>query len=139
MMKKFLDILAICIIIFILICGIVWLKFGYRIDTDGTYFIGDIDIFIANENDLKNVNLVKYDKAFGYVSDAGRAVRIATNVLNEIYDHCGKTETPFIVHYNENADTWIVHGSLPFFMAGGVGSIGIKKDTGEVIMITHSK
>lgn len=85
-------------------------------------------------------NLVpNYSKKFGIVSDERCAEKIGIQVLDEIYSDCSKTESPFIVRYNKKADAWIVQGTLLPNTLGGVGSVAIKRNTGEILLIMHTK
>lgn len=113
----------------------------YKESSEKTYtsYGGSIDLYNADENDMKNETFVKYQRSFGYVKDERTAVDIATIVFHEVYKDCNKKETPFIIKYNENAGAWVVHGTLPFLHLGGVGSIAIKKETGEVLLLMHTK
>lgn len=108
--------------------------------TDKSYILGvdKIDIYTASEVDLENLSLVKYDKSFGDIKDESSAASIAAKVFSEVYKDCPEKEIPFQVKYNQNAEAWIVHGTLPESMVGGVGEIAIKKN-GKVIMLRHSK
>jgi hypothetical protein len=112
----------------------------YRIAKDKSYIpaLGSIDVYASSEKELAGLNLVKYDKKFGDVENERTAVDIATIVFSEIYKDCHKKETPFVVKYNEKAEAWIVHGTLPIFSLGGVATIAIKK-SGEILMIMHTK
>ncbi|MFZ5986765.1 MAG: NTF2 fold immunity protein [Bacillota bacterium] len=116
-------------------------QINYKVDTEKTYepYVGGVDIYNANENELRKENLVKYDKRFGEISDERTAVDVSTIVFNEIYEDCVEKEAPFMVKYNKNAKAWIVHGTLPPNMLGGVASIAIKKETGEILMLMHTK
>ena len=113
----------------------------YIISHEKSYepYFGSIDVYNANEADLIKVNYVDYNRSFGLVKNERSAVDIATIVFYEIYEDCHEKETPYIVKYNKNAGAWIVHGSLPSFTLGGVASVGIKKDTGEILFVLHTK
>ena len=93
----------------------------------------------ATEEELKKASFVKYDKTFGKVNTPKEAYIIAVKVLDEVYDNCSKKELPFKIKDNTIANAWIVSGTLPKMMLGGVGTIGIKKETGEVIYLIHTK
>ena len=84
------------------------------------------------------MSFVTYTEIFGEVKNARRAAKVAAEVAKDIY---GQEERPYIVKFNKNANAWIVDGSLPFrfFMAGGVATVAIEKDTGEILMVIHTK
>jgi len=98
-----------------------------------------IDFSEPSEWSLKRKDLVHYKKVFGPVKNEQAAVDIATIVFSEVYKNCPKDEAPFEVMFNKRAGAWIVQGTLPPDVLGGVASIGIKKDTGKIIFVRHSK
>jgi len=97
---------------------------------------GAPDIYSASREELIGLDLVNYSGAFGEVSNEKEAVEIAAKVVKEVY---GSDESPYVVKYNEIADAWIVHGSLPLFHLGGVASVAVAKETGEILMLIHTK
>ena len=82
------------------------------------------------------LDLCDYRKAFGKVESEKEAAQIAAEVIKEVY---GNDESPYIVKFNENADAWIVHGSLPWLSMGGVASVAIDRESGDIIMMLHTK
>ena len=140
-MSKAIIALTMCFII-IFSCSSCYKKaVEFKTSTDSTYEPSSAsgDIYHASIDDLKKLDLVHYSKTFGTVENEKEAVTIATKVFDEIYHDCSKTEAPFIVHFNDIANAWIVHGTLPENMMGGVASIAISKDSGEILMLIHTK
>ena len=99
-------------------------------------YSGSPDIYTASREELIEMDLCDYPDSFGEVKSKREAAKIATTVVAEVY---GKDESPYIVKYNENANAWIVRGNTPLFHAGGSASIAIDKESGEVIMLLHTK
>lgn len=93
----------------------------------------------VDREDYVSRNLVQYTKTFGYIADARTAVDVATIIAYEVYGDCHLKEAPFNVAYDQQANVWVVSGTLPPDTVGGVIVVAIDKDTGEVIMITHGK
>lgn len=125
----------------ILVCIITLLFSGcssYMIATEDTYipYSGGIDIYHATKEELTAMDLCNYTEKFGVIENEKEAYQVAAKVIEEVY---GKDESPYIVKYNEVADTWIVSGSLPFSFLGGFASIAIEKDTGAILMLIHTK
>lgn len=79
-----------------------------------------------------------YKPKDGYVPDEKTAIAIAIAVWNPIY---GKEkiegEKPF--RANLKNGVWMVTGSLPKGMNGGVAEADISKDDGRILRIIHGK
>ena len=110
----------------------------YRMAKEDSFvpYSGAADIYNASREELMELDLCDYSETFGEVKNAKEAYKIAAKVIEEVY---GKDESPYIVKFNENANAWIVNGSLPPLSLGGVASIAIDKDTGEILMLLHTK
>ena len=111
---------------------------NYRLSKEDSYFpySGSIDIYSASREELIELDLCDYPKAFGKVESEKEAAQIAAEVIKEVYEN---DESPYIVKFNENADAWIVHGSLPWLSMGGVASVAIDRESGDIIMMLHTK
>ena len=110
----------------------------YRIAQEDSFvpYHGAADIYNASREELIEMDRCNYLKTFGEVKNAKEAYKIASKVVEEVY---GEDESPYIVKFNENANAWIVSGSLPPLSLGGVASIAIDRDTGEILMLLHTK
>lgn len=73
----------------------------------------------------------------GLVPDEQTAVRIAEAVWLPIYGEGIYQKKPFVARLN--GDAWIVKGSLPIKMLGGVPLIEISRTDGRVLRVTHSQ
>jgi NTF2 fold immunity protein of polymorphic toxin system component len=73
----------------------------------------------------------------GYVPDAETAMRIAEAVWLPIYGAAVLEKRPWSARL-EN-DVWVVEGSLPRVMPGGVPIARISKRTGEILRVSHGK
>lgn len=137
-MKKIIWVgLGIVLIIFIVIIVFIFTN-DYLISRENSYipYPGAIDIYNASREELIELDKVNYSEVFGTVKNEHEASQIASNVIREVY---GNDESPYIVKLNKNANAWIVSGSLPLFHLGGVASIAIDKETGEILMMIHTK
>jgi len=123
--------------IFIVIIIFIFTK-DYRVSREDSYipYTGAIDIYNASREELIELDMGNYPKVFGEVKNEKEASQIAAKVIKEVYEN---DEHPYIVKYNKNANAWIVSGSLPLFHLGGVASIAIDKETGEILMLIHTK
>ena len=110
----------------------------YWVSKEESYipYTGAADIYNASREELIALDLVNYPDAFGEVKSEKEAFQIAAKVVEEVYE---TDESPYIVKLNENANAWIVHGSLPWFHFGGVSSVAIDRETGEILMVIHTK
>jgi hypothetical protein len=78
-----------------------------------------------------------YRSEAGYVPDADTAMKIAEAVWLPIYGAAVLDKRPWRARL-EN-DVWVVDGSLPRPMPGGVPIAKISKHTGEILRISHGK
>ena len=110
----------------------------YRVSKEDSFvpYSGAVDIYNASREELIELDLCNYTTVFGEVKNEKEAYKIASKVIEEVY---GSDESPYIIKFNENANAWIVSGSLPMFHLGGVASIAIDRDTGEILMLLHTK
>lgn len=126
-------VLSVCIVLIVFVFAKC-----YWVSKEDSYvpYSGAADLYNASREELIELDLCDYNKSFGEVRNAKQAAEIAAKVVKEVYEN---NEYPYIVKYNENADAWIVHGSLPLFYLGGVASVAIDKNTGEILMLIHTK
>lgn len=126
-------VLSVCVIIAVF----VFTK-SYWVTSQDSFvpYSGAIDIYNASREELMKLDLCDYTEKFGEVKSAKQAAEIAAKVVKEVYEN---DEYPYIVKYNENADAWIVHGTILTFLNGGAASVAIDKDTGEILMLIHTK
>ncbi len=110
----------------------------YRVSKKNNYipYTGAIDIYNASREELIELDMCNYPGVFGEVENENAAYQIAEKVIKEVYQ---KDESPYIVKFNKNANAWIVSGSPSLFHLGGVASIAIDKETGEILMLIHTK
>ena len=137
-MKKIIWVkLGIILAIFIVIIFFVFIK-DYRVSRKNSYipYTGGIDIYNASREELIELDMCNYPVVFGEVKNEKEASKIADKVIKEIYQN---DESPYIVKFNKNANAWIVSGSTSLFRLGGVASIAIDKETGEILMLIHTK
>ena len=78
-----------------------------------------------------------YRPADGYVPDAQTAIAIAVNVWVPIYgkDHIER-QKPYSAMLVDGY--WVVSGSLPVTVVGGVAHAVIEKRTGQVTYVIHT-
>jgi hypothetical protein len=73
----------------------------------------------------------------GFVPDAETAIRVAEAIWLPIYGKGIYQRKPFVAHLN--GDVWVVEGSLPKGVLGGVPLAEISKSDGRVLRVTHGK
>ena len=74
----------------------------------------------------------------GFVPNAATAKRIAEAVWLPIYGKSVLNEKPFKARLT-NEGVWVVEGSLPKDMLGGVAYIEISRRDGRILEVTHGK
>ena len=126
-------VLSVCVVFAVFV-----LTKSYWVSREDSFipYSGAVDLYNASREELKESSFCDYTEKFGEVKNAKQAAKIAAKVIKEIYEN---DEYPYIVKFNANANAWIVHGSLPLFHLGGVASVAIDKDTGEILMVIHTK
>ena len=133
-------IIAVLVVIAIIITLFCIISKNTRVVEDSedvyTASTGGADLYHASREELIAENLADYSETFGKVETANDAAEIAGKVIKEVY---GNDEAPYIVKFNENANAWIVRGSLPLFHVGGVAHVAIDKENGDIIMLFHTK
>ena len=137
-MKKIIWV-SVCIILAVFIVTMLFVfQKDYRVSKENNYipYSGAIDIYNASREELIELDMGNYSGIFGEVKNEKEASQIAEKVIKEVYQ---KDESPYIVKFNENANVWIVSGSLPWFQLGGVASVAIDRETGEILMLIHTK
>lgn len=72
-----------------------------------------------------------------YVPNEETAVKVAEAILYPIYGENIYQQRPFIATL-EN-EIWVIEGSLPEGMKGGVAYIEIQKKDCKILKVTHSK
>lgn len=72
----------------------------------------------------------------GVIPDAETAKQVAEVIFNRFYDPTSvQMEKPFNVHLQDGV--WIVMGTMPKGLLGGVAEIWINKSDGRVIHLFH--
>lgn len=135
MMKRLWLSLGVTLLVFVMIIIALFAK-DYWISKENSYVIGTIDLYNASREELIAIDALNYTETFAKVETAKEAAEIAEKVIEEVYEN---DESPYFVKLNPKANAWIVHGSLPLFHLGGVGIIAIDKETGEILMLMHTK
>ena len=111
---------------------------NYRISKESAFvpYDGATDLYHASKDELAALDLCNYSGVFGSVPTEKEAAAIAAEIIADVYQ---TDESPYVIKLNEHADAWIVRGSLPPFHKGGVASVAIDRQTGEIIMLLHTK
>lgn len=79
-----------------------------------------------------------YEPSEGFVPDADTAAKITEIVLVRIY---GETQTNLEkpLKAKLRGDIWIVEGTMPPHMLGGVAEVHISKKDGRILYLTHGQ
>ena len=112
--------------------------------------IGVVIILIIKNRapDVKSFDVSQYqyyidtypsDKSVGSILDAKDVIVKAENFWIEKYGNGVKKKKPYQVFYDEKNGVWLVKGSLPPNMDGGVPHILIENSTGDVLAVWHDK
>jgi hypothetical protein len=79
-----------------------------------------------------------YEPAEGFVPDADTAAKITEIILVRIY---GETQTNLEkpLKATLRGDVWIVKGTMPPNMLGGIAEVRISKRDGRILYLTHGR
>lgn len=75
----------------------------------------------------------------GAVETEKEAIKIAEKIWTNTYGESVRFKKPYKVFYDADSDVWLVQGSLPFYMSGGIPHILIEKSKGKVLAVWHDK
>lgn len=78
-----------------------------------------------------------YTPKNGYVPDEKTAIKIAEAIWLPIYGEHIYNKKPFVAILQ--GEVWVIQGSLPSQMIGGVPIVEISKKTGKIIRVSHGK
>ncbi len=144
------------VIIFIIFVGFIGYRsfFYYKMSPLEQYICrgekGDFDAYSISSTELKEqvqpffieeIKDLNSKRGIKEVSNPREAVNIVQNLSNELYDGC-KLEQPFLIYFNKNENTWIVHGNYLKMarknMFGGDICVIIDKMTGYILYVEHT-
>ncbi len=131
-MNKNLIISVVCIMIFLIVGGVVYMAFFNKPDDKVNEFsLSEYNNYIENFSS---------DKILGKIDNEKIAKEKAESVWIDLYGEQIKREKkPYIVSFDPNNEVWLVTGSLPKNMLGGVPYIIIQKHDGKVLAVWHDK
>jgi hypothetical protein len=113
------------------------------VETDKNNIINQDSIPQVNYIIDTNLSLEDYSEVKGYfpkegfVPTAEIAFQIAEPILNQIYGEEIEEEKPFSI--NLENDIWVIEGYLAPGFKGGVAYMEIRKSTGEILKVIHTK
>lgn len=119
----------------------------YKMDTNKSYYIDDIDIYNSSIDVLESMSVYNFKEdtyeltknayCFGEINDAQKAAEITLQISDWIFDGQCQKEQPLIIKYNEEYDIWIVHGSESKEHKGVICAV-YERNTGQTIMLLHT-
>lgn len=128
MRKKYIFIISIGIAAIIISMAFIYKKFNKT--KVGTFSINDYKEYIEE---------FPSDKQTLPIDDAKVALMEAERIWLDIYGKEVKDKKPYKVFWDKDSDTWLIRGSLPKNMDGGVPYILIRKSDGKVLAVWHDK
>ncbi len=131
-MKRILLLSFTTILIFILVgCGF------RETETTGAFHLE----YYNNEIDYYTNNFPKegVPETLGFIDSPETAKEKAEAVWIGIYGEDIKSKKPYKVSFDGKNQVWLVQGSLPTYMLGGVPNILIQKADGRILAIWHGK
>lgn len=101
---------------------------------DDETLIGKYELYFADLDMLTQQDRIQDNTIFGELADEHAVAQAIFPYLAQHYPHFLE-ESPFAISYNPIAEAWIVEGSLPAGMLGGVIYIALTKEEGKLIMM----
>jgi hypothetical protein len=114
--------------------------------------LGSVIVIITMQNHSKvqigNFSIDDYESyiqqfpsslTLGEISNEQDAIKYSVQVWNQVYGDAIKDYKPYKVSFDQKSDIWLVEGSLPNNMVGGVPYILIQKSSGKVLAIWHTR
>lgn len=127
MKKK--TIFSICVIV-LLIGGLIFMLIINKASKIDNFSISDYGSYIEQFSSEKKV---------GETNDAKTAKKKAEEVWIKLYGEEIKSRKPYRTLYDKTNEVWLVQGSLPENMIGGVPYILIQKADGRILAVWHTK
>lgn len=129
MCKRLLFFVCIFLILALIVFG-VYMFFFQKNNTIETFKLEDYDYYIEkfpSEEILGPTNSIKDAKSK------------AESVWIEKYGEGTKKKKPYSVFFDEETKVWLVQGSLPKNLVGGIPYILIRQSDGKVLAVWHTK
>jgi len=105
-------------------------------DETGDFDLSCGSLYTVDAETLRSYSEVAYKENVPAPANAKEAAQTGASILDTEYDNWSESKS-VLVHFNKEANAWIVHGQLPDrYSAGKVGVIAIEAETGEVLCIT---
>lgn len=98
----------------------------------------DIDAFDVSDYNYYIMHFPS-EENLGNVSSTDELLEKVEAIWIEEYGEEVKNEKPYQLLYDEKNDVWLVQGTLPLNMMGGVANILVEGNTGKVLAIWHDK
>lgn len=132
-MKK--KIIIVCLIVVVIISVVITALVVSRDNNEEENVIGTFDL-----NDYSDtIEKFKSDKYVNKSTDAESVKAEAEKIWIEIYGDDIIDQRPYKVSFDDENKTWLVEGTIPKNVDGGVAYILIEKDTGKVLAVWHTK
>ena len=75
----------------------------------------------------------------GSIFDSKELLKKVESIWIKKFGERVKAEKPYQVFYDEQNGVWLVQGTLPADMMGGVANIIVENNTGKVLALWHEK
>ena len=106
-------------------------------------------IIIKNKSpQIKTFNLSEYlyfidnfssEDCLGSIFDSKELLKKVESIWIKKFGERVKAEKPYQIFYDEQNGVWLVQGTLPADMMGGVANIIVENNTGKVLALWHEK
>ena len=104
-------------------------------DTSNSYVIYDFNI----KDYQDEIVVFPSDENIGEINDINTLMKKIEKIWIKVYGDEIKKEKPYKVFYDEKNDVWLIHGTLPDYVDGGVAYAIVDNKTGKVLAVWHDK
>ncbi len=103
---------------------------------------------VSEPSDIKTFEVSEYqyymenfssEETLGVISDEKDLLKKVEVIWIDKYGEHIKNEKPYQLFYDEKNDVWLVQGTMPYNVMGGVANILVENDTGKVLAVWHDK
>jgi hypothetical protein len=105
----------------------------------GDLYLSCGSFYSVNADTLRSYSEKTYSEHVPVPADAREAAQTGASILDIEYDNWSEAKS-VLVHFNKEANAWIVHGQLTDrYSDDSIGVIAIEAATGEVLCIVCNK
>ena len=128
--KKMFLVVAIVILVACIVGGVFMIIIKNKSPQIKTFNLSEYQYFIDNFSS---------EDCLGSIFDSKELLKKVESIWIKKFGERVKAEKPYQIFYDEQNGVWLVQGTLPADMMGGVANIIVENNTGKVLALWHEK